>query len=301
MASHMPVFDSLLQNPEFRDAKIINGSTSTLWSLLSNLLSDPTFSRIYCVIDAVEECENHQDVFLSQLKRIFKRTKDKRQNQPILKLLLTSRPTSDISHELAAFDTIKLETKNEDLQYFVHDEVAGLPEVFSKPMREEAIKQLLQGAEQTFLWVSIVVGELKRLRFPSIATVRQVIAKFPKALDQLYSKIVNEIFLDPEDIHIQILLWVVYARESLTLDQLQTAIAMKIECKTLGDMEQHLIVLSEETIYDHLGVIVKLVYNRVHLIHQSAKDFLLKETKLAGASVCRGKTPETHLGRICLT
>lgn len=84
-------------------------------------------------------------------------------------------------------------------------------------MREEASKRLLEKAEQTLLWVSIVVGELKKLSFPSISSVRKTIENSPKELDQLYSEIVEQILNQPGDTLAEILIWITYANRPLTL------------------------------------------------------------------------------------
>lgn len=296
------VFDRILLKHEFRDPNIAIESTSTLWSLPTHILSHTAFGVIYCVVDTVDECKDHQNAFLAKIKRVFQKAHGECQNRPLLKLLLISRPTSDISNEYRCFKSIQLQTKDNDLRLFVEDQVASLPKGFNLPMREEASKKLLEGAKQTFLWVSIVEGELKKLHFPSISTIKHTFTNFPKELDELYRKIVDEFLRQPGDIRVEMLIWIVYAQWPLNLEELQVAQATKTGSKSARNTEQHMIELSEETIVNYLGIILKIVHGKIHLINQS-KDFLIegKRLDMYNMTHCNSKPSDIHLARVCMT
>lgn len=297
LACNRSVFDRILPG-YYRDPIKYAESNETLWSILTAIISDPSFTGIYCVIGEIHECEDHQSALLSQIKKLFFRVKGER---PVLKLLITSRQTRDISLEFGGFPSAHLQANQDDLRRFVHDQVSRLPKDFSVIMRDEASVRLLQGAGMTFLWVSIVLGQLKRLPFPSISSVKDTVERSPKALDELYDAVVEQILNQAGDVVVQLLIWIVYVRSPLTLAELQAALATKIGCRSKKDTEGFVIELMDETINNSVGTIAKVAGTRIHLIHQSAKNFLVRHKYLSQAPVCNGQSPDVHLARVCMT
>lgn len=90
------------------------------------------------------------------------------------------------------------------------------------------------------------------------------------------------------------LLWVVYVRWPLTLEELQAALAMKIGCKIMSDTEQHLIG-------DDLQSSGRDCENPRQLDSFDTSVCDRVSSKLGGALVCSGKTPDTHMGKFSLT
>lgn len=72
---------------------IKEATIATLWAIFKNILLDPLHSEvpIYCVIDALDECEDY-DELLSRIQQISSIPTNGPANLPNLKLLVTSRP-----------------------------------------------------------------------------------------------------------------------------------------------------------------------------------------------------------------
>lgn len=66
---------------------------ATLWDIFKNILLDPYCSEvsIYCVIDALDEREDHSEL-LSRIQQIFSIPPTSFVKLPNMKLLVTSRP-----------------------------------------------------------------------------------------------------------------------------------------------------------------------------------------------------------------
>lgn len=158
---------------------------------------------------------------------------------------------------------------------------------------------MLLQAEQTFLWVSIVVKKMEGLSLPSVADLGETVKQSSTDLVTLYSGIVEKIKEGPPKVQ-KLVAWVVYSRKPLTLQELEAALATQMDSKTKEGTEEHQFALIEEELNSAAGIILEITNNNVHLIHQSAKDFILKERKLVGASCFNDLDPKAYLGRVCL-
>src|SRR5271156_511681 len=78
-----------------------------LWEILEKIFRAPVLSKIYCIIDALDECDEGSREWL--LRRIVKLAQASAEKQGmVLKLLVTSRPVTDITRKLDPFSCINL-------------------------------------------------------------------------------------------------------------------------------------------------------------------------------------------------
>ena len=148
---HLP---STYQNP---DNFIKEETMATLWVILKDILLDSYYNEvsIYCVIDALDECEDHHEL-LSRIQQFLCIPTTSSTKPPILKLLFTSRPEVNARQFIPTLVCFDLRATNEDIKTFVREKVRTLPGSFDFKLREKAADLMLSQAEQTFLWVSIV-------------------------------------------------------------------------------------------------------------------------------------------------
>lgn len=118
----------------------------------------PYYSKvpIYCVIDTLDECKDH-DGLLSRIQQILSVPTTSFNKPHKLKLLVTSRPEVNARCILSTLVCVDPKATIEDIETFVREKVRTLPESFDIMLREKAAELMLSQAEQTFLWVSIVV------------------------------------------------------------------------------------------------------------------------------------------------
>lgn len=156
---------------------------------------------------------------------------------------------------------------------------------------------MLSKAEQTFLWVSIVVKKMERLSLPSVADLGEIVKQSSTDLVTLYSGIVKKIEEGLPKVQ-KLVAWVVYGQRPLTLQELEAALATQMDSTTKEGTEEYRFDLTREALNSAAGIILEIVDNTVHVIHQSAKDFVLG--KLVGASCFNGLDPNSYLCKVCL-
>ena len=278
---------------------IKEATIATLWAIFKKILLDPLHSEvpIYCVIDALDECED-RDELLSRIQQISSIPKTRFARRTYVKLLVTSRPEVNARRILPTLVCVDLKATSEDIETFVREKVRTLPANFDDKLRKEAAKLMLSKAEQTFLWVSIVVKKLERLSLPSVADLRDTVKQSSTDLVTLYSGIAEKIKEGPPKVQ-KLVAWVVYGRRPLTLQELEAALATQMDSTTKEGTEEHRFDLTREALKSAAGIILEIVHNTVHVIHQSAKDFVLES--LVGASCFNGLDPDSYLSKVCLT
>lgn len=126
-----------------------------------------------------------------------------------------------------------------------------------------------------------------KLSLPSVADFGQTVKQSSTNLVTLYSGIVEQIKDGPPKVQ-KLVAWVVYGRRPLAFQELEAALATQMDSKSKDGTEEHRFDLTRGALNSAAGIILEIINNTVHLIHQSAKDFILRERKLVGASCFNG-------------
>ncbi|KAL7908137.1 hypothetical protein GGI35DRAFT_54680 [Trichoderma velutinum] len=285
------------------EASTINDQMA--WDILEELLRSPVFGTIYCVIDALDECydDESRQRLLAVIKK-FTQTPlaENKDKYPVLKAFLTSRPTPDLGLSLGQFPSIHLKASYDDLKIFIQSKIHELD--LEKQHEGEVVNVFSSRVEQTFLWISIVLKKLKlklASNMLSLADMEQIINESPSHLTDLYESLLFQV-LQSEDVAGQkLLIWTVFGRRALSLNELEVALATQEGSKSQESIEKYRIRLTERTITSDVGVFLEIFNEKVYLIHQSAKDFLLNNKWLAEAEFGRGLRPNLYLAKICMT
>lgn len=270
-----------------------------LWRVLDELLRTPIFGTIYCVFDALDECRD--DSPTPRLPDFFsKLMKSSSINKPtnlIIKALMISRPTVELSRVLEQRPFIHLKANPQDLEAFIRSQIEKIG--LSEELHDNAIRLLTSRAGQTFIWISIVLKKIKAVTSPlSEVDMEKIITQSPSDLTALYEDIMTQIMRSENVIQQKLLAWVVYGQQALTLPELQEALSIQYDSSSVESSKKHMIRLTEYVVTS--VAILEISFGRVYLIHQSAKDFLLLSGHLAAAEFCRILRPSAYLGRICM-
>jgi NACHT domain len=269
-----------------------------LWAIFRDMISDEYHHQIYCLLDALDEFESGIIDLLERIRRLLSPMPNTK--RPTIKFLVTSRHEKDISHALVNTEALSLQARHEDIQHFIHAKLGSLSGPLNrlKPMIKE---KLAANAGSTFLWISIVIRKIKRLELPNKKKVMREIEDSPPELDELYQKLAQKLFKEEDTA--RLLTWVTYAREPLSLRELETALAVRPEenCRCIKDTEEYKTQLTERSVNESAGLLLEVVDGKVYLIHQSVKDFFLKADNPLAASVFLHKEkPDTFLARTCI-
>ncbi|KAF3073926.1 hypothetical protein CFAM422_003506 [Trichoderma lentiforme] len=278
-------------------------SDESAWDILEELLRSPVFGTIYCVIDALDEChgDESRQKLLEFIKRAIQRTlANPKEKYPVLKAFLTSRPTTDLNRALRQFPSIVLKASSDDLKTFIQSRIQELD--LREQLEGEVMSLLSSRVEQTFLWISIVLRQLKTAsNLLSRADMKKMINKTPSRLTDLYESILIPIMQSRDIAAQKLLIWTVFSRRALTLDELEESLAIQETSKNQKSIEEYRVWLTEKSVTSAVGAFLEVADGKVYLIHQSAKDFLLKSEQLAKAEFCRGLHPNLYLAKICMT
>jgi len=291
------------------DATKIIKSDDMLWEIFEDLIGRSHCNTIYCVIDGIDECEkgnggSTMSILLQRLRGLSDSKSDvENRSSPILKILLASRHDPSISDALSGVPYFDLRVRVADLEKFVEMVVSQLPRRFSEDCRRTVLELLRGKAERTFVWVSLIVKDIRRIIMPTVAGLKNIITKSPPDLDGLYRDIFDKIFefSDEEEIPQKLIAWVVYARRPLTITELDTAIAIQLDSRDLDSLKNHRPHLHPEFLVSTLGIILEMTDNNlVHLIHQSARDFILDQNILCRCSFTAKLRPELYIAQSCM-
>jgi hypothetical protein len=192
-----------------------------------------------------------------------------------IKIIITSRPHIPVTSHLS--DVIKLslgaEYLHSDIKAFVETEVSKLQQ-FSGSLGDEVREALIDGANGMFLWVSLILEDLKKSTKPR--AIRKALETLPSDLPGIYMNILHQIRKYDQTTAQSILQWVVWAIRPLTLEELTIAIAIAPEHTSMSSMKDDMHIDLKQDLRLIFGPILRIEDdNTIHLIHQSAKDFLI--------------------------
>lgn len=268
---------------------------SELWKLFLEVTTCPEAGRTICVIDALDECsENMQDSMIRLLRGVCSQPED----YPKLKFLITSQPRVSMTESLFGIklaSEIRLMGENTEEKEHIYLEIKTFIQARIHSFRQlrkqlgiddnahESIHHKLNEVEnRTYLWVSLAFSELEKT--PGIAAERlqQKLDELPPTVEAAYEKILERI----KDVNKarKILQIIVAAVRPLTITEINVALAVSERTGSQG------LVLEPEstfpaTLQASCGSFLDIKNSRVHLIHQSAKKFLLN-CGIGTASTC---------------
>lgn len=244
--------------------------------------------RHYWVVDALDECSaaerrNYDNLF-SMLSKIDDRI--------LLKVFLTSRPSSDLERLLAPLpvvsDQITTENTQNDIRLYVETYSEDLPE----ETRESLIQRIVEKSSGCFLWTVLVMQQLQDVY--SLEETEKVLEEIPQEMEPLYHRNIRIMSNNhrTKRLAMTILRWAVCATRPLTVEELKEAIKLDINDTVTRDLERSISSLCGQLVYIDR-------YARVQIVHQTARAFLIQSEL---SSEFRIHTPTAHLqlGLVCL-
>lgn len=239
--------------------------------ILTDILEDCDLRNIILVIDGLDECQVN-------LCELLDRIMQKWSSYSHVKWIVSSRNWPSIHERLDAAGQLSLELNAKSVStavwLYIQHKVRQLVKLKKyDPETQDAVQQqMVQNAEGTFLWVALVCQYLERLPPRDPLTK---LRKFPRGLDPLYERMMNEIVesgtLASGDVdfckRILAVMTVVY--QPVTLKELAS---LTETSKALSDIAE----LSEADI-GLCGSFLTVKDNTVYFVHQSAKDFLVEK------------------------
>lgn len=207
-----------------------------LWEVLEHLLKAPPLQEVLCVIDGLDECQNGTSrLRFIQLFNSLAQPNGAEHNSPVVRTIITSRPTVDIEQQLSGSLSFHLVSNPQDLQLFVNHEIGTLG--LDPQLRNDAVVLLLAHAEQTFLWISLIVKKLKAEGLTSLADIERIVKISPSDLISLYQGIVSDILARHGESQKNLLLWAVHGRRSLSLSEIEHTPSIQEDCDSIETLK----------------------------------------------------------------
>lgn len=281
LSSQPKLFDHIL--PSFKTQKsflFTAQSFETLWRIFESMLRDPVLGPTYCIVDGLDECEQTSlGLLITRFKGLFTtQSQDTAEFQ--FKLIITSRDLSENAPEiLLEVHRINLDTDarseiNDDIDRFINVKVDELTvcRQYPEKLRTHVETIFRKRARGTFLWVGVVANALKKYR---ACDVEEALDRFPPGLEDIYARILLQIDVDKRKIAADILRWMIMAIRPLTLSELSTGIGNTDRPSEIfssrDEITQHQL--------SYCGDLLIFKEDEVTLLHQSVKDYLLREKR----------------------
>lgn len=270
LSRHRALFSrisSYFENGERKKATL--SSAEALWIVLRTLLQAPETRTVFCVLDGLDECDKtSQRLITSKLCEPFSDNLGSSNGK--LTLGIVSRPIAG----LESFTQVKLDPDNDgyvndDIRHFISSGVRllRLPG-FDEDKRKIVEESLLRRAQGTFLWAGFVMRELSTKA--TCTEIMETLDSLPSGLPRMYSQMLRQIDPRRRPVISGILRWVTLAFELLSLRDLASAVG--VQASQPPDVDQ--------IVHDYIamcGGILKKTGDKVTLVHQSAKDYLLQD------------------------
>jgi ankyrin repeat protein len=275
----------LMEHATARFSEIAPGRWSllVLWEILRDIMLNPITGTVVFILDAIDECEPvSRRRVLTLVRQFLTRTPHPSGN--CIKFLISSRPNVDImeevgqcSNRVSLDDEGRIREVQRDLLLVVKDQLDEL-EVYTHwttKTREALESSIVMKAEGNFLWVRLVIQRLKRGR-QNKKFFDQVLDESPKDLDGMYCRILADIDTENQDDAAKILRILVSSLRPITTEELRLALVIGLHHRTLESVDEESDMAIDRTIRIILGSLVRIHAPKVHLVHQSAKEFLLR-------------------------
>ncbi|KAF2135816.1 uncharacterized protein K452DRAFT_209080, partial [Aplosporella prunicola CBS 121167] len=201
------------------------------------------FLETFVVIDALDECNDKSRYF------IFAFMEEVTQRLPTAKIFLTSRPEDSIRETLNTFQVpttaIKAAGSKTDIATYAREKLDLLTrapqygegartqrlEIQGAATKDKILDALLKRNDGTFLWVELQLESLCRQK--SDKEILKALKTLPIGLNETYARLLQQVAAQPtplRDLAWRCLVWVLYARKQLRLDEFRDAVLTQDGC-----------------------------------------------------------------------
>ena len=264
----------------------ISSMFSTMWEILENAAADLRAGEIVCVLDALDECEEAQQITLiEKLKTFYSRAEGSGVPKQKLRFLLTSRPYRNIRthfHSLIRqFPAIHLSGDDEsdlikeEIDLVIQSEVSAISSerCFDRETEEYLLKQLLNFENRTYLWLHLILDQIRNSdNAGNKKAIRREIQTIPQSVSKAYEAILAK--TKDKSLATKLLHIIVGAETALTLEELNVAMSMEDDSSCYKDLELESAGAFEIRVRSICGLFIYTDHSKVFLIHQTAKEFL---------------------------
>lgn len=275
---------SILDRPEFRaKTEDTHLAVDNLKALLKAAVLKLNRRRLTCFIDALDECDEQQALemiyFLEELTKISTK------NDIPLRICLSSRPYPHMLIPISILLTLEDQPGHTtDMESYISNNLR----IEDPNLAEELKLKIIQKASGVFMWVVVVIPILNDYDRWGRPTIKRQLEELPDTLTIIFKDILTRDKNNPDDLLFSVL-WVLYAKWPLTPEEYYHALWSGLHLRGHADAEipdlsdtfvQRKINRYVVTSSKGLVEVTKSSVPTVQFIHETVRDFLLKENGL---------------------
>ncbi|PGH15678.1 hypothetical protein AJ79_02272 [Helicocarpus griseus UAMH5409] len=297
-----------------KTGKKLQTDVDQLWKIFKNAVTDERAQRVTCILDALDECREDDCRLIIQFLSDFYNRPSSPNSKSCVKFLITSRPYYNIKLSFGNHPPNRLrgeeKTKevSEEIDIVVKANICTLARRVGlhKKERDRLLEKLLTMSNRTYLWWHLVFEKLQQADKRTWKAFDELIEDIPETLDQAYEKLLTTANSRIRGKTETLLRIVVGARRHLTLAEMDIAFQLGKEsshAQKFEDLDLDGDKLAER-IQELCGFCVCIEDSRVHLIHQTVKEFLVPDQTTAAKDGWKHSldkhTTEVLLTKICV-
>lgn len=266
MARLNPQILQIVLNIYDKDDQLSKMDYRTIWRKLfvDGILKAQLDAVLYLVVDALDECRSETETVTLLLRTA---------ETGWVRILVTSRNRFEAHSHVTQPETkvfseeIRIEDTASDISLYLKANMHRLPSI-NDDDRQRMVGQILRKSAGCFLWVCLVLQELRQVH--TSTEIKQVLENIPSDMNELYHRILDNMSSAPYGklLAKAILTWTVCSARPLTTHELHHALQLDIK-DSIDDVKRSI------SSYCHQLIHVDS-QSRVQILHQTARDFLLR-------------------------
>jgi WD40 repeat protein len=292
MASvHKPVLDYVLKQFK-KDPHLIAADYRTIWRklFLDGILKLNLPGKQFLIIDAIDECTNGNELVPLLVKAA---------DTNCMRIFLTCRNTFETygapcpATLTIISESIPQHSTTADIGLYINANLRNLPALGRDKdrARRDLIESILRKSSSCFLWVRLVVNELRNIHTSD--EIQKVLEDIPSDMDDLYSRILESMstLKRGKPLTQAILAWTACAARPLTTQELHEALELDIN-DNIDNVERAISNTCGQLVYVDGS-------SRVQMVHQTAREFLLQPDNPSEFAMAK-KSGHERLAMVCL-
>ncbi|TFK21268.1 ankyrin [Coprinopsis marcescibilis] len=249
---------------EYHKQRGTRPSQSELFELLENISTSGIFLKSFYVLDGLDEAPS--DIQIDVLTSL---------SSLRINFFITSRPLDSLKEIVPTAVFIDIVVQDRDIEILVDQKTTRMPGLRKLLMidgwRDKVISKILEKSSGMMLLASLQLDMLRGCL--SIRDLRDSLELLPSGIDLLYAVTLERIKTEGHiDLATRVFIWVIYAYRSLSIGELQKAVAV---CPETYQFDPERIVDESLLVSVCCGLITVDQESRlVRLVHYTARDYL---------------------------
>jgi hypothetical protein len=266
----------------------ISNRFESMWTIIKKIAGDPKAGKIIFLLDALDECEESGRLELvDKLVDFYGNVTGGGGKNTALKFLVTSRPYSEIERPFKKLTsktpTIRLagDEETESIRREIDLVIrARVQEIGSMLELDDSVRSSLENAllsieHRTYLWLKLIFDVISSRLDVTKKRLLETIGKIPKTVEEAYVAILEkstDLQRAKKLLHI-----VVAAARPLTLREMNVALSIEEGSRSYAKLDLEPLESFKVTVRNLCGLFVRVIDLKIYLIHQTAKEFLVRE------------------------